>query len=69
MISCDVTTTSMQFLHANFVAVAFSGYLHFYFCNLYWKCECPGFACNNTIIYLYHGQARTPTFEMEGAKF
>ena len=50
-ISCDVTTMSMWFLRAEqgkcyFVTFAFSGYLHIYFCNLYWKCECPRIACH-----------------------
>ena len=52
-ISRDVTVTSTRFLHAGQgnVTVASFGYLHLYFCNLFWKCERPRIVCRRLVAY------------------
>ena len=51
---CDITVTSMRFLHAGQgnLTVSFSVYFHIHVCNLYWKKECPRIACRRLVAYL-----------------
>ena len=76
MISHDVTVTSTRFLHVGQgnVTVASSGYLHLYFCNLYWKCERPRIVCRRpvaiiaSLVNILREQWNEPNFGGHGVR-
>ena len=73
--SRDVTVTSTRFLHAGQgnVTVASSGYLHLYFCNLYWNANIPELCVVwwriiATLVNILREQGNEPNFWGHGVR-